>query len=39
MDPRTVSAVIDAMGEGIGAVTPADARAWFASCGYCIDTS
>jgi transposase len=39
MDPRTAPAVIDAMGEGIGAVTPADARAWFASCGYRINTS
>ena len=39
MSPRTVSAVIDAMGEGIGAVTSADARAWFAWCGYRINTS
>jgi transposase len=39
MSPRTVSAVIDAMGEGIGSVTPADARAWFAWCGYRINTS
>lgn len=38
MSPRTVSAVIDAMGEGIGSVTPADARGWFASCGYSINT-
>jgi transposase len=38
MAPRTVAAVIDAMGDGIGAVTPADARAWFASCGYRIKT-
>lgn len=37
--PRTVEALIDAMGEGIGAVTPSDARGWFASCGYRIDTS
>ena len=36
--PRTVSAVIDAMGEGIGAVTAADARAWFVWCGYRIKT-
>jgi transposase len=39
MSPRTVSAVIDAMGEGIGSVTSADARAWFTWCGYCINTS
>lgn len=39
MSPRTASAVIDAMGEGIGSVTTADARAWFAWCGYRIDTS
>lgn len=39
MSPRTVAAVIEAMGEGIGAVTPADARAWFAYCGYRADTS
>ncbi len=39
MSPRTVSSVIDAMGEGIGAVTAADARAWFEHCGYCINTS
>jgi transposase len=38
MSPRTVSAVIDAMGEAIGAVTPTDARGWFSHCGYCIDT-
>lgn len=38
MDPRTVAAVIDAMGDGIGAVTAADARAWFASSGYRINT-
>jgi transposase len=37
MSPRTVSAVIDAMGDGVGAVTAADARAWFASCGYRIN--
>lgn len=39
MSPRTVSAVIDAMGEGIGAVTPADARAWFGWCGYRVSAS
>lgn len=39
MDPRTVHAVLDAMGEGIGSVTAADARAWFAWCGYRIDTT
>lgn len=39
MDPRTVPAVIDAMGEGIGSVTAADARAWFAWCGYRVDTT
>lgn len=39
MDPRSVAAVIDAMGEGIGSVTVADARAWFKWCGYCIDTT
>lgn len=39
LSPRTVAAVIDAMGEGIGAVTPADARAWFAYCGYRVNTS
>lgn len=37
--PRTVSAVIDAMGEGIGAVTPADAAAWFVYCGYRVNTT
>jgi hypothetical protein len=39
MSPRTVPAVIDAMGEAIGDVTPADARGWFSHCGYYIDTS
>jgi transposase len=39
LSPRTVSAVIDAMGEGIGAVTAADARAWFEHCGYCNNTN
>jgi transposase len=39
LSPRTVAAVIDAMGEGIGAVTPRDARAWFVYCGYRVDTS
>jgi transposase len=37
--PCTASAVIDAMGNAIGAVTPADARGWFQHCGYRIDTS
>jgi transposase len=39
MAPRTVSALLDAMGDAIGAVTPSDARGWFAHCGYCTDTS
>jgi len=34
-----VAGVIDTMGEGIGAVTPADARAWFVYCGYRVDTN
>jgi len=39
MAPRTASAVIDAMGDAIGNVTPTDACGWFTHCGYCIDTS
>jgi transposase len=39
MSPRTVAAVIDAMGEGIGSVTPTDARAWFEWCGYRVSVS
>jgi len=31
---RTRSALEDAVGEALGAVTPEDAAGWFAHCGY-----
>jgi transposase len=33
--PRTEAAVITAIGEALGSVTPADALAWFEHYGYC----
>jgi len=31
---RTREALVEAMGEALSAVTPRDARGWFAHCGY-----
>ena len=34
---RTFDALVDALCEALGAINPADARAWFAHCGYTVN--
>lgn len=36
VEPRTVEALGQAAGDGFTSVTAADARGWFANCGYCV---
>jgi len=35
-EPRTVDALGAATAEAFASITPADARGWFAKCGYCV---
>jgi transposase len=34
---RTFDALVDALCDALGAINPADARAWFAHCGYTVN--
>lgn len=36
--PRTVAALIEAIGEALRAITPEDIRGWFTHCGYHTDS-
>jgi len=35
---RTLEALVEALGDALRAINPADVRAWFAHCGYTVNT-